>query len=88
MEFLRTMQSQGFADTTRFRIFDSENDKQTMVNVVFLAVIPFGQCYRERIIDEMDFVQFQGGSVAGAVLVKANIFWTAIYYANDKSRFL
>lgn len=78
--FLQEIQKQGFADCAQFQIFDSKNDKQTVKNAVFLAVIPFGKCYRERIIDEMDFVQLQGGSIAGAVLVKANIFWTAIYY--------
>lgn len=78
--FLQDMQNQGLADSTRFRIFDSEHDKKTMTNAVFLAVIPFGQTYREKIVDEMDFVQLQGGKIAGAVLTKANVSWTAIYY--------
>lgn len=78
--FLQEIQKQGFANSAQFRIFDSKSGGQIMANAVFLAVIPFGQPYREKIIDEMDFVQLHGGSVAGAVFTRTNILWTGIYY--------
>lgn len=77
--FLQEIREKGIADATRFQIYHSLEQK--VQDTALVAVIPFGKTYRERIADEIDYVQQHGGRIAAAVLTQTNRSWAGIYYA-------
>ena len=80
MAFLEEIQNVGIADSAHFQVYNTKKSRVMQQNAVFLAVIPFGKTYRERIIDEIENVQLQGGKTVGGILTKADALWTGIYY--------
>ena len=76
--FLKNITSQTKIKTSFFKKYDRG---QELSGATFLAVIPFGKTYREKITDEMEYVKLHGASVRGAVIVEADNIWQRIYYA-------
>lgn len=84
--FLREIADRELADAGRFQIYDIQRDAGRMgsayADTAVVAVIPFGEPYRERITDEIGHVRFHGGRVAAAVLTGADRAWMQLYYAD------
>lgn len=83
--FLRDISDRGLVDCSRFGLYDAEKEaKDTGGDSAVMAVIPFGRPYREKITDEIDFVQLHGGRVVAAVLTQADRIWSMVYYAQQR----
>lgn len=80
--FLNEICNRGIADDSCFRIRDKAGQK--VQGTAIVAVIPFGKTYREKIFDEIDCAQQQGGRLVAAVLVQVDKNWAHIYYAQKR----
>ncbi|MDE6363275.1 MAG: hypothetical protein K2L86_03270 [Lachnospiraceae bacterium] len=80
--FLEEIRRRGLADN--FMLCDREKDLYGIQDAAFMAVIPFGRNYREKITDEIAYVKLRGGRVVGAVLVQAPAWWMRFYYAQGR----
>lgn len=79
---LGELEKAGWTDGSKFGLYSVEDGwKHTGADTVVVAVVLFGQPYREKIADEIAFVRMHGGSVSAAVLAGADRLWMRIYYA-------
>lgn len=77
--FLQDIRDRGLAAGDGFRVYGA--GERTEEDAAFVAVIPFGVLYREKIADEINDARLHGGRVVSAVLVQADRRWMRIYYA-------
>lgn len=83
--FLEEITCRGLVDNICCEIYDRKKELYEGQDTAFVAVIPFGRTYREKIQDEIAYVQLRGGRVVGAVLVQAQTWWMRFYYAQGHS---
>ncbi len=83
--FLEEITRRGLIDNICCEICDRKKELYEGQETAFVAVIPFGRTYREKITDEIQYVQLRGGRVVGAVLVQAQTWWMRFYYAQGRS---
>ena len=85
LAFVADITERGLNNSECFRVYDRKADASVIQDMAFVAVIPFGRTYREKITDEIQYVQLRGGRVVGAVLVQAQTWWMRFYYAQGRS---
>jgi len=83
--FLAEIRRRGLINNECYVIYDREMEISGLQEAAFVAVIPFGTDYREKLLDEIAHVQLCGGKVVGAVLVRVQEWWLRFYYAQGRS---
>lgn len=79
--FQREVVDRGLAGASSVHLYAHGQSGQENACSAVVAVIPFGEAYREKITDEIDHAGLCGCSVVAAVLVQSDRRWMRIYYA-------